>query len=89
MLIFLPERKTMSINNICDVITDEEGQYLYMVSRGRNQFIEKRELPFGCKIECQSHLRLLFSFFSYHRMSHELRFSFGSGEWRDGAAPCP
>ena len=42
-------RKTMAINNICDIITDEKGEHLYMVSRGRNQFLEKRELSFGCK----------------------------------------
>ena len=39
-------RKTLQINNLCElVLGGESGEYLYLQSRGRSQFLDKRELP--------------------------------------------
>ena len=39
-------RKVLSINNTCDLVVggEEDGDFLYIVSRGTNQFFDKREL---------------------------------------------
>ena len=39
-------RKTLQINNLCELILGgESGDYLYLQSRGRSQFLDKREMP--------------------------------------------
>ena len=41
-----PARKTLQINNLCELILGgESGDYLYLQSRGRSQFLDKREMP--------------------------------------------
>ena len=41
-----PARKTLQINNLCEMILGgDSGEYLYLQSRGRSQFLDKREMP--------------------------------------------
>ncbi|CAL1154099.1 unnamed protein product [Cladocopium goreaui] len=46
----LPKQNLLSINNTCDLVVggEEGGDFLYIVSRGTNQFFDKRELPPEC-----------------------------------------
>lgn len=39
-----PARKTLQINNLCELILGgESGDYLYLQSRGRSQFLDMRD----------------------------------------------
>ena len=41
------QRKTVAVNNSCDVIIGENGAQMFLQSRGKNQFFDKRELSLG------------------------------------------
>ena len=43
-------RKTVAINNTVDLILPDDGTQLYLSSRSKNQFFDKRELLLDCKI---------------------------------------
>ena len=64
-------RRVCNINNCAQLITDADGERIYLSSKGRNEFICHREMRLGrtSMLTCSS-----------------ARFSFGSGEWRDGSA---
>ena len=49
MLVFhlLKLRKKFQINSCAELITDQDGAVLYLVSTGTTQFLQYRELPLG------------------------------------------
>lgn len=69
-------RKQFNINNCAQLLTDRKG--IYLCSKGRNEFL------------CHREMLLVFGFallFECGVLSALVRFSFGAGEWRDGAEP--
>lgn len=86
-------RKTVAINNTVDLIMGEDGSQLYLSSRSKNQFFDRRELPLEGKKSNQYFMFLIFiglivCCWGENIWSTAARFSFGSGEWRDGAESC-
>ena len=58
------QRKTVAVNNSCDIIIGENGAQVFLQSRGKNQFFDKRELSLGknraigtCPINCDWSVR--------------------------------
>lgn len=43
-------RYSFSINNIAEMVCGQDGVPLYLVSRGKNQFLTHRELFLGCQL---------------------------------------
>ena len=62
-----PSRKTLQLNNTCDLLVcGDEGEHLFVTSRGTNQFFDKRELLLDC-------------FFIYHGPTLQKHVSSNSG----------
>lgn len=87
-------RRKLSINGSSELITDGSGEVLYLVSRSRNQYLQFRELLFGSAMDCRFIIGIFFGgnyqiskilFVSPNQ--YHIRFSYGSGEWRNGADP--
>ena len=83
-------RKTVAINNTVDLIAADDGKQLFLSSRSKNQFFDKRELLLDFAL-CQPLFPRFMPCAIYPKLVLRgsfwpLRFSFGSGEWRDGPA---
>lgn len=83
-------RQILQLNNSCDLMAAEEGKQLFITSRGTNQMFNRRELLLG--VVTHSCFPLVkHNAFDYHSQESTLillRFSYGGGEWRDGAVAC-
>ena len=84
---FCIDRKKYSINGSAELIHDESGQQLYLASRSRNQFLQFREMFLGIhpKKKTTSWGKLWHAVSQPVKNHYHSRFSFGSGEWRNGA----
>lgn len=75
-------RIKLTINGSSELITNEKGDCLFLQCRSSQNFACHREMLPVC-----NSVSLLF--YSITPVLHYCRFSFGSGEWRDGPETCP
>lgn len=77
-------RLKFNLNNSAELLTCGDGSAVYLVSKGKCSYVAHRELPLACiwiaNILASALTRLLNSCWRV------LRFSFGSGEWREASA---